>query len=235
MHEDRDVDHLLATARTASRARRWGNWQAAVVTVDDEDVPAPLDAVVWPRRTARLSLRRATTADAEQMWAYRRLEEVTRWVTTRPRDRAAWETYLAAGLRDQLVVEREGRVVGDVMVRVGNAWAQREVVERAGGVQAELGWTLDPAVGGRGYASEAVREVLRVCFEDLGLRRVVANAFADNEASCRLAERVGMRREVYAVRDSLHRDLGWLDGVGYALLAEEWAASTRGTVTRSAP
>ena len=195
-----------------------------MVTLDGQDVPAPLDAVTWPRRTARLSLRRATTADAEQMWAYRRLEEVARWVTRRFRDRGDWDAYLAAGLRDQLVIEGEGRIVGDVMVRVEDAWAQREVVAQARGVQAELGWTLDPAVGGRGYASEAVGEVLRVCFEDLGLRRVTANAFADNEASCRLAERVGMRREVHAVRDSLHRDLGWLDGVGYALLTEEWAA-----------
>ena len=195
-----------------------------MVTLDGQDVPAPLDAVAWPRRTARLSLRRATTADAERMWAYRSLEPVSRWVTRRFRDRADWDAYLAAGLRDQLVVEDGGRVVGDVMVRVEDAWAQGEVIERARGVQAELGWTLDPALGGRGYASEAVREVLRVCFEDLGLRRVTANAFADNEASCRLAERVGMRREVHAVRDALHRDLGWLDSVGYALLAEEWAA-----------
>lgn len=205
-----------------------GSWQAAVVTtVGDEDVPSPLDAVVWPRRTARLSLRRVKPADAEQLWAYRRLEEVTRWVTRRPHDRAELEEWLAAGLRDQLVVEHGGRVVGDLMVRVEDAWAQREVVARARGVQAELGWTLDPAVGGRGFMSEAVGEVLRMCFVDLGLRRVTANAFAANEASCRLAERVGMRREVHAVRDSLHRDLGWLDGVGYALLAEEWTARTR--------
>ena len=34
-----------------------------------------------------------------------------------------------------------------------------------------------------------------VCFVDLGLRRVTANCFADNEASWRLMERLGMRRE----------------------------------------
>ncbi|RII87839.1 N-acetyltransferase, partial [Clavibacter michiganensis] len=79
-------------------------------------------------------------------------------------------------------------------------------------------------VGGRGLATEAVRAALRIAFEGLGVRRVVASAFADNGPSLRLAERVGMRRESYAVADSLHRDLGWIDGVGYALLAEEWAA-----------
>jgi RimJ/RimL family protein N-acetyltransferase len=55
---------------------------------------------------------------------------------------------------------------------------------------------------------------------------VTANCFLDNDASWRLMERVGMRREVHAVRDSLHRSGRWLDTVNYALLAEEWWASS---------
>jgi hypothetical protein len=35
-----------------------------------------------------------------------------------------------------------------------------------------------------------------------------------------------MRRESHAIKDSLHRDRGWLDGYTYALLAEEWAPET---------
>jgi RimJ/RimL family protein N-acetyltransferase len=194
------------------------------MTDDDATAAAPLDRVAWPVRTGRLLLRRMTTADAPAMWRYRRLDEVTRWVTSRPTDEAAWVAGSAGMLRDQLVIELDGRVVGDLMVRIEDAWAQREVAHLAVGTQAELGWTLDPAVGGRGLATEAVRAALRIAFEDLGLRRVVASAFADNAPSLRLAERVGMRRESYAVGDSLHRDLGWIDGVGYALLAEEWAA-----------
>jgi len=38
----------------------------------------------------------------------------------------------------------------------------------------------------------------------------------------RIMEKLGMRCENRGVRDSLHRDLGWIDGVVYALLAEEW-------------
>lgn len=60
--------------------------------------------------------------------------------------------------------------------------------------------------------------------EDLRLRRVTANCFADNEASWRLMERVGMRRELHTVRESLHRTGEWLDGLGYALLADEWSS-----------
>ena len=36
-----------------------------------------------------------------------------------------------------------------------------------------------------------------------------------------------MRREEYAVQDSLHRTRGWLDGMTYALLADEWRAARR--------
>ncbi len=57
---------------------------------------------------------------------------------------------------------------------------------------------------------------------ELGLRRVTAGCFAANEASWRLMERVGMRREIHTVRESLHRSGEWLDGMGYALLADEW-------------
>jgi RimJ/RimL family protein N-acetyltransferase len=194
------------------------------VTENDQIAPAPLGHVSWPLHTERLSLRRVTMTDEGAMWAYRQLEVVSRWGSWQPVDQADWHAILANRLRDILVIELDGRVVGDLMVRVEDAWSQREVAEHAKGKQAELAWALSPDFGGQGYATEAVREALRLCFEDLQVRRVVADAFAANEPSLRLAERVGMRRELYAVRDSLHRDLGWVDGVGYALLAEEWNA-----------
>ena len=102
-----------------------------------------------------------------------------------------------SSLAKTLIVELDGEVVGDLMLAVEDAWAQTEVAPQAQGVQA-----------------------------DLGLRRVPANCFADNIPSWRLMERVGMRRELYAVRESLHRFGEWLDTLGCALLAEEWAAST---------
>jgi RimJ/RimL family protein N-acetyltransferase len=92
-------------------------------------------------------------------------------------------------------------------------------------VHAELGWVLHPAFAGHGYATEAVRGLLELCFEDLGVRRVVASCFADNDSSVRLMERVGMRREAHAVRESLHRSGRWLDTLSYAILAEEWSAA----------
>lgn len=185
-----------------------------------------LSDLSWPVRTERLGLRPATEADVETTWPFRRLPEVTQWMTSATQDPAEYRAkFLDSDRRRHvLVVELGGRVVGDLMLRVEDAWAQAEVAERAKGVQAEIGWCLDPAVQGRGLATEAVLALLRVAFEGLGLHRVVAYCFADNEPSWRLMERVGMRRETATVRDSLHRSGQWLDGLGYGLLAEEWRA-----------
>lgn len=191
---------------------------------------ADLAALRWPRHTERLTLRPVTPADFEALWQIRRQESVGRWMTSSSSDREGFVEMMAGADRmaKTLVIEREApagpRVIGDLMLAPEDAWAQSEVVEQARGVQAEIGWCLDPAAEGNGYATEAVRELIRIAFEELGLRRLTALCFAANEASWRLMERVGMRREAYNVADSLHRSGAWMDGMAYALLAEEWRA-----------
>ncbi|SEE67973.1 GNAT family N-acetyltransferase [Jiangella alba] len=194
---------------------------------DDTSAPRVLDRIDWPVHTARLTLRPARPDDADAVWEYRRLEPVARWLTDLPDDAAGFRARFAepGRLATTVVVEHDAAVIGDLMVRVEDAWAQTEVAAAARGVQAELGWVFDPASQGHGYATEAVRELLRLCFTELGLRRVTALCFADNEPSWRLMERVGMRREAHNVADSLHRSGQWLDGLGYALLAEEWKSA----------
>ena len=49
-------------------------------------MPQDLSAVAWPLRTARLTLRPATTDDVEATWRIRRLPEVGRWITRAPTD-----------------------------------------------------------------------------------------------------------------------------------------------------
>jgi len=189
-------------------------------------MPRTLAELTWPARTPRLALRPATADDAGPTWKFRSKPGVSDWIPAEANDEALYlERFVAPDRIDKvLVIELDGVVIGDLMLRVEDAWAQVEVADQARGVQAELGWSIDPEYGGRGYATEAVNEAIRICFEDLGLRRVVANTFADNEPSWRLMERVGMRRELHAVRESLHRSGRWLDGYSYALLADEWRA-----------
>ncbi len=189
--------------------------------------PGSLQRLDWPVRTERLVLRPARPADADAVFQYRRLEPVAHWITELPADEDAFRTRFEepGRLATSLVVELDGQVIGDLMVKTEDGWAQAEVADTARNVHAELGWVFHPAQHGHGYATEAVRALLRICFTGLRLRRVTALCFADNEPSWRLMERLGMRREAHNVRDTLHRSGEWLDGYGYALLAEEWNAS----------
>jgi RimJ/RimL family protein N-acetyltransferase len=192
--------------------------------VPEDPLPPHLRAVAWPVRTARLTIRPATVEDTEATWRIRRLPEVGRWLTRAADDHERYAKSFAdpERLSKTLVIERDGVVVGDLMLLLQDAWSQAEIADRARGVQAELGWVIDPAHAGQGYGTEAANALLRLCFEDLGLRRVIAQCFADNVASWRLMERLGMRRETHTVRESLHRSGEWLDGFAYAILAEEW-------------
>jgi RimJ/RimL family protein N-acetyltransferase len=190
----------------------------------------PQQSDPWPIHTSRLEVRRCTPEDLDALWEFRRIPEVNRWLGVAPATRAEFrERYLDPDrLSATLVIERlptsgtERSVIGDLMVRVQDAWAQLEVADDAKGVEAELGWALDPAFAGLGYATEAVRAVIDVCFGPLGLRRVHAGCFAENEPSWRLMERLGMRREEFSRKTALHRSGEWMDGLNYGLLAEEW-------------
>lgn len=181
-----------------------------------------LSDLSWPRSTARLTLRPATAEDVAAIYAYRRLPEMGQWLTQLPGDEESFSQRVTGRLASMVAIEHEGRLVGDLLVRVHDGWSQVEVAERARNTQAEIGWGLDPTSQGQGFAAEAVSELITIAFE-LGVRRVEANCFADNKASWRLMERVGMRRESHYRRDTLHRDGTWRDSLIYGLLADEWA------------
>jgi RimJ/RimL family protein N-acetyltransferase len=189
---------------------------------------ADIAALSWPRRTERLALRPVSKDDFEALWQIRRQESVGRWMGAASQEFDAFAEFIGNDERmgKTLVIERDGVVIGDLMLAPEDPWAQVEVVDRAKGTQAEIGWCIDPAVEGNGYATEAVRELVRICFEELGFRRLVALCFAANEPSWRLMERLGMRREAHTVKESLHRSGEWMDGLSYALLAEEWVPAT---------
>ena len=177
--------------------------------------------VEWPVSTPRLTLRRATPEDADVVLSYRSAPSVAEWVGPPPDD--FHERFVAPERLDLLlVIEREGAVIGDLMVKIGDAWAAPSMKSQVEGVQAELGWSLRPEETGQGYATEAVEAAIRLCFDDLGLRRVTADCFAGNVPSYRLMERVGMRRETASVQDGLTPSGEWMGGYGYALLADEW-------------
>ena len=181
----------------------------------------------WPLQTERLTIRRGAADDADAVYDLRTIPEVSTWIPVSaafPRESFVAMYRSPERLPLFLVIERDGELVGELLLRVDDSYAQVEVREQGAGTMAEIGWVIHPDHQRQGYASEAVRRLLAHCFEDLGLHRVVAEAFAGNEATAGLAPKLGFRLEATHVQAARHRTLGWVDTVTYALLAEEWAA-----------
>ena len=63
----------------------------------------------------------------------------------------------------------------------------------------ELGWMLARAAWGHGYATEAARAALEWSWNTLAAERLISIVHAENEASARVARRLGMER----VRDGV--------------------------------
>ncbi len=195
--------------------------------------PTPFQRLTWPVRTERLLLRPLAPDDVPAVFEIRRQPEVARWMTALPTDYGEFAQAFSEPSRTDttLVMLVDGVLAGDLYLAVSDAWGQREVAAGTKRTQAEIGWCVDPSYGGQGFATEGAAELLRLCFDGLGLRRATAAAFAANAASIRVMEKIGMTIEGRGRQDSLHRDLGWVDGVTAAVLADEWrAASPRNRV-----
>jgi ribosomal-protein-alanine N-acetyltransferase len=99
-------------------------------------------------------------------------QEIRRWFTDHQRE------WLAGGAY-RFAVELEGRMVGVVDVD--------GIAEREG----SLGYWLDRAAWGRGYAFEAAHAVTRFAFEVVGLSKLKAGHAHDNPASGRVLTKLG--------------------------------------------
>lgn len=87
---------------------------------------------------------------------------------------------------------------------------------------AYVSWSVAAELAGQGYGTEGTWGLFDLAFWERGfaLHRVQANIIPSNEASLRLAEKVGMRREGLAER-YLKIAGQWQDHVMYAKTAEE--------------
>lgn len=184
-------------------------------------------ADIQTRRTERLLLRPVRDADIDAILAYRNDPRVYEWLMTTTVEPAAFRKKWLATLdnpRDYSVVaELGGEVIGEGSLELVDGWGQDKAPESIAS-DALLGYTLNPAYAGSGYATEIARELLAIAFDDLEVHRAIAGCFVDNVASVRVLEKIGMRREQYGVKDSWHAERGWLDGATYGLLREEWQA-----------
>ena len=177
----------------------------------------------YPIRTPRLLLRAYAPGDVDAVYAYHRLPQTARYLGHEPMSRAEAEALVTRRIGSSTLAG-----VGEVLNLVIELAQTRALVGdcvlfwRSQG-QAEVGYVLNPAYHGRGYATEAVAALLRLGFADLGLHRVAARCDARNTASARVMERAGMRREAHLVQSEFIKG-EWTDELIYAILRSEWAA-----------
>jgi RimJ/RimL family protein N-acetyltransferase len=73
----------------------------------------------------------------------------------------------------------------------------------------------------KGYGTAALREVLRIGFEEMGLQRIHLQAFAGNARGIRCYEKCGFRHEGL-LREARFKRGEWRDTVTMAILREDW-------------
>lgn len=90
---------------------------------------------------------------------------------------------------------------------------------------AELGYFIIQAQQGNGYAPEAIREILRVAFQELEFERIFVRILPTNSKSLALANKIGFQPEG-VLRRAFRCGLGELHDLHYlSLIRGECAAS----------
>ncbi len=183
-----------------------------------------------PLETPRLRLREPAEGDAPALLAYyaRNEPRFARWEPPLGHD-AAW--YLR-WIRWRAGESRAGRgfslLAWDraqpaALVAVVSVYG----IERNALHAAMLGYNLDGAYEGRGYAREAVAATIAPLFGPLNLKKVSANYDPRNERSGALLRRLGFVVEGYA-RDHLYLRGSWRDGILASSINPSWVAPPAG-------
>jgi RimJ/RimL family protein N-acetyltransferase len=181
-------------------------------------------SLVYPLQTARLSLRPFAPGDLDDILAYRSREDVARYLYGPAVDRAGAEALLQRWIAAASMSKEGERIVWAVTLRdqspvIGEVTLMWRSQEHR---QAEIGYVLNPAYQGHGYAVEAAAPLLRLGFTEFGFHRIYARCDARNTASYKVMERLGMRCEGHFIENELFKG-EWSDELQYALLQSEWA------------
>ena len=172
-------------------------------------------------RTARLQLRPFAQRDTDAIFALQSSAHVLRYWDSPPwTERSRADRFIAAckqleqdGSGARLVIERseDRRFIGWCCLMRWNADYR----------SASLGYCLDDAAWGRGFATEATDALLQWAFATLDLNRVQAESDTRNTASSRVLEKLGFIREGTLREDCIvNGDVS--DSWVYGLLRREW-------------
>lgn len=175
--------------------------------------------------TDRLTLRPMTLDDAGAIYSYRSIPEVNTYTYTpvwtsmekaiaHVEKHVPMVTNSSSGFGNWMVVRNDtGDVIGDVFLN-------RDAEMRGA---TEIGYMFHPDHAGHGFATEAVRSVLRIGFEKWGEHRIYARVDEENIASVKVCQKLGMRQEARLIENDMRDDV-WSNELIFAMLDREWAA-----------
>ncbi|WP_130450512.1 GNAT family N-acetyltransferase [Kribbella rubisoli] len=141
--------------------------------------------------TERLTLRRFTPADVELLVALNSDPEVMRFLTGRPPPRDHIEEVV---LPEMLEVYAEHPQLGHFAAEADGVfigWFGMQPTSDAKTVG--IGYRLNQAAWGKGYATEGTKALIAKAFTELGMERVEADTMAVNHRSRAVMRRSGLR------------------------------------------
>lgn len=156
--------------------------------------------------TERLILRHWREDDAEELYRYASNERVAaptgfKTHTSVENSREIIRNVLIEPETYAVVLKSTGKPVGSVGIM------NREHGENEKSVGYEIGYWLGVPYWGQGLIPEAVQELLRRCFEDLGADEVWCGYYEGNEKSKRVQEKCGFTYR-YTDKNRFHPQRG---------------------------
>ncbi len=177
--------------------------------------------------TERLVLREFVEADWEALLAYHNDPRYLRFYPQDGESEAGARLFVQRFVDQQKELPRtkfqlaaclreSGRLIGNAGIRVRSLGGHETGVR-----QADIGNEIDPNYWGLGYATEAAQAILNFGFQELQLHRIWAQVLAENSASQRVLEKLGMHLEGRLHEDEYFKGQRW-DTLIYAILYDEW-------------
>lgn len=105
---------------------------------------------------------------------------------------------------------------GDIFVGCCSLIPQQDVYR----LNAEIGYWIGEPYWGKGYATEVVKLLLNVAFEELNLSRVYAHIFEFNKGSMRVLEKAGFHKEAI-IKSSIIKEGKIFDEHLYSIRKDE--------------
>ena len=189
---------------------------------------------VFRLETQRLWLRWPRFADAPAMERYCAQWEVARYTTRIP------HPYPKGSAERFVYAAREANALGRelTLVMTPNSAPAKVIgtisLERRGADRLTLGYVLAPEVWGRGYATEAVKAMVKAVFRLSEAQAVDANVAVANAASRGVLEKAGFAHVERGLRGAPAR-AAMVETDVFALMRDDWATRYDASALEAAP